>query len=287
MRSKWVQMRSRSGLPLRAGVVAATLLTMALPGRVAGQDGEAIFQSTCKACHTIGGGRLVGPDLAGINARQTEAWLIAFVQHSQAVIESGDPDAVALAAQYPGLVMPDWPLSDDEVRAVLAYVQQAEAAGPAPAVAGPSVPGDADLGRRLFQGTTRFANGGPACNACHDVTHQDVIAGGILATDLTTVFTRLGGPGVRAIVGSPPFPVMQRAFLDRPLTDHEVGSLVAFLQQVDTEQALHQPLDYGLGLLAAGVLGSMALLGLYSLLWRGRRRAAVNADIYTRQVRSS
>lgn len=264
-----------------------TLLSAATSSRVSGQDGGAIFQSTCKACHTIGGGRLVGPDLAGINERQSEAWIIAFVKHSQAVIKSGDPDAVALAAQYPGLSMPDWPLSDDEVRAVLAYVKQTESAGPDPTAAVTTAPGDADLGRHLFQGTTRFANGGPACNACHDVSHEDVIGGGILAKNLTTVFTRLGGPGVRAIVGSPPFPVMQRAFLDRPLTDQEVGALVAFLQQADTEQALHQPLDFGIRLLAAGLVGAVVLLGLYSLVWRGRRRGAVNAAIYSRQVRSS
>lgn len=95
------------------------------------------------------------------------------------------------------------------------------------------------------------------------------------------------GAGVRAIVGSPPFPVMQRAFLNRPLTDQEVGALVAFLRQADTEQALHQPLDYGLGLLGAGLGGAVVLLSLYSLVWRGRRRGAVNAAIYARQVRST
>ncbi len=180
----------------------------------------------------------MGPDLAGVNTRRSETWLIAFVQHSQAVIASGDSDAVALAAQYPGLTMPDWPLSDDEVRAVLAYIQQVESAGPAPAPTGTPVPGDPDLGRHLFQGTTRLVNGGPACNSCHNVTHTDVIGGGVLAKELTTVFTRLGGPGVRAIVGSSPFPVMQRAYQDRPLTEAEVGALVAFLEQADAEQSL-------------------------------------------------
>lgn len=262
------------------------LLTAALPGRASGQDGETTFQGMCKACHTIGGGRLVGPDLAGVNSRRSEAWLIAFIQHSQTVIASGDSDAVALAAQYPGAVMPDWPLSADQIRGVLAYIQQQEAAGPAPAAA-TLPPGDPELGRSLFQGTTRFDNGGPACNACHDVTHEDVIGGGILAKDLTTVFTRLGGPGVRAIVGSPPFPVMQRAFQNRPLTDREVGALVAFLEQADAAQSLRQPLDYGKGLLGAGGFGTVILLGLYSLIWRRRRRGPVNRAVFDRQVRST
>ncbi|MHB1222485.1 MAG: c-type cytochrome [Gemmatimonadaceae bacterium] len=289
MRGMPARLRARSGRLLVSGAVVATFLTGVMPGQASGQDGEAIFQGTCKACHTIGGGRVVGPDLAGVSERQSEAWLIAFVQHSQAVIASGDSDAVALAAQYPGLSMPDWPLSDGEVRAVLAYIQQVESAGPVPTAAGAAAPEDGDpvLGRKLFQGTTRFVNGGPTCNSCHDVSHEDVIGGGVLAKDLTTVFSRLGGPGVRAIVGSPPFPVMQRAFQNRPLTDEEVGALVAFLQQADATQSLHQPLDYGKRLLAAGLSGAALLLGLYSLVWRKRRRGPVNRAIYARQVRST
>lgn len=141
-------MGSRSGRLLVSGAAVAAFLAGALPGRASGQDGEAIFQGTCKACHTIGGGRLVGPDLAGVTTRHSEAWLIAFVQHSQAVIASGDPDAVALAAQYPGLVMPDWPLSDDEVRAVLAYIRQVESAAPAPAPA-PAAGGRTRVSREI------------------------------------------------------------------------------------------------------------------------------------------
>lgn len=262
----------------------------ATPGLASGQDGEAIFKTTCVACHTIGGGRLVGPDLAGVLERRDEAWIISFVQHSQSMIASGDPDAVALSQEYPGLAMPDWPLSDAEVQAVLAYIDGGAAAQ---GTASPSLPegppdeADVEVGRTLFQGTTRLANGGPSCNSCHEVTNDAVIGGGVLAIELTTVFTRLGGAGVRAIVGSPPFPVMQRAYQDRPLTQTEVGALVAFLQHADAEQSLHQPRDYGMGLFSAGAVGAALLLGLYSLAWRGRRKGPVNAGIFARQVRSS
>ena len=289
MRKGPAHVRSRSRRLLLSGAVVATLLAGATPGRACGQDGEAIFKTTCVACHTIGGGRLVGPDLAGVQERRSEDWFIAFVQRSQSMIASGDPEAVALSKEYPGLVMPDWPLSDAEARAVLAYIAQgaAQGAAPPPVAVGPPTKENVEFGRHLFQGTTRLVNGGPACNACHEVTHDAVIGGGVLAVELTTVFTRLGGPGVRAVVGSPPFPVRQRAYLDRPLTEAEVGALVAFLQQADAEQLLHQPRDYGMGLFTAGVTGAVLLLGLYSLAWRGRRKGSVNEGIYARQVRST
>lgn len=271
---------------------AATLLLTSASGRAEGQDGAQIFRNTCQACHSIGGGRIVGPDLAGVGERRDEAWLIRFVQHSQAVIKSGDSTAVALAAEYQGLSMPDWPLSDAEVRAVLAYIAATTASAPAtasasaPAATQP-ITGDPELGRLLFQGSTRFANGGPSCNSCHNVAHEDVIGGGVLAKDLTTVFSRLGGQGVRSVVGSPPFPVMQRAFQDRPLTEQEVNALVAFFEQTDVKASLHQPLDYGIRLFVAGVLGAALLLGFYSLAWRKRKRSAVNAGIHKRLIRST
>lgn len=270
-------------------LLATIVAVMASPSNAASQDGKAIFNTMCVACHTIGGGRLVGPDLAGVHERRTETWFIAFVQRSQSMIAAGDPEAVALSKEYPGLVMPDWPLSAAELRAVREYIAQSavQTAAPPPAAVGPPTAESIEFGRHLFQGTTRLTNNGPACNSCHEVTHDAVIGGGVLAKELTTVFTRLGGAGVRAVVGSPPFPVMQRAYQDRPLTDAEVGALVAFLQQADAEQSLHQPRDYGMGLFTVGVIGALLLLGLYSLAWRGRRRGPVNEKIFARQVRST
>ena len=34
------------------------------------ESGQQIFQKSCAACHSIGGGRLVGPDLAGVNDKR-------------------------------------------------------------------------------------------------------------------------------------------------------------------------------------------------------------------------
>ncbi len=250
-------------------------------------DGRQTFQTYCAMCHTIGGGRLIGPDLLGVADRRSEDWLIRFVQRSQQMIKAGDAAAVALFQEYGQMIMPDQPVSADQVRGIIAHIRAGAVGDAAPTVVAPASEEQIQLGRDLFQGNVGLANGGPTCISCHDVTHDAIIGGGVLAAELTTVFSRLGGPGVRAILGSPPFPVMQRAYQGRALAEHEIVALVGFLQRADEEQSLHQPRDYGPKLFTAGVTGTALLLGLYSMLWGRRLRGSVNQSIYDRQITSS
>ncbi|MFQ5679964.1 MAG: c-type cytochrome [Gemmatimonadota bacterium] len=266
--------------------------------RVAAQDGEAIFQNTCKPCHTIRGGRLIGPDLAGLTDRRSEAWIIEFVQHSQAMVARDDSVAVALAEEYPGLVMPDWPLSDDEVRAVVDYIERQEAslgagaAGQGAGAGGTAAPlaeGDPVAGAHLFQGTKALSNGGPACNSCHHVGAAGVVGGGTLAKDLTDIVERLGEAGTAAIMVAPPFPAMRTAFRDRPLTEQEVADLTAFLREKRAlaEGGALAAWDAGALLLGFGAGAAAVLLASFALIWRGRRRTTVYEGVFARQVRST
>jgi mono/diheme cytochrome c family protein len=217
------------------------------------------------------------------------------------MIERGDPDAVAIFEEYSNLLMPDPPLSEAQIRDVVAYLRAASAGivspQPAASVAGATanpeeplpLPPEAEIlrGQDLFQGRIRFANGGPTCNACHEVVNDAVIGGGILSVELTTVFSRLGGRGVQAIVNTSPFPVMQAAYQERALTENEVTSLVSFLQYADQESAFQTPRDYGLGLFISGSIGTVILFGFFSVLWWGRKRGPVNQTIFDRQVKST
>jgi cytochrome c peroxidase len=214
------------------------------------------------------------------------------------MINNGDPEAVALAAEYNGIVMPDAVMSDQQIREVLNYIrvksagltsaggESATLAAQPAATAAPASQQDIEAGQAMFQGATRFENGGAACNACHDVRNDAVIGGGILAAELTTVFSRMGGAGVKAILGQAPFPVMQAAYADKPLTDEEVTALVAFLEYADSEEYNQLPRDYGIGLFLSGAGGAAVLFAFFGIFWRGRKSRAVNQDIYDRQVTS-
>ncbi|NIP60218.1 MAG: cytochrome c, partial [Gemmatimonadetes bacterium] len=198
--------------PLAAPATAGAQAGRTAQGPV--DQGRETFETLCTPCHTIGEGTRLGPDLQGVTERRDRRWIVRFVQHSQDVIASGDTVANRLFREYDRLVMPDQPLTEREVGAVLAYIREAgssAAAIPSPSDrTGAPAPGEITdeqvrRGRALFQGTARLANGGPGCNSCHDVEHASVVGGGTLARDLTSAHTRLGGrPGVRAIVGNPP-----------------------------------------------------------------------------------
>jgi mono/diheme cytochrome c family protein len=240
----------------------------------------------------------VGPDLAGVHERRSQDWLERFVKSSQSMIDDGDAQAVALFEEFSRLPMPDALISDEQVRQVLSYIEaqsiSATASAGAAALATPAEPEsqeppseeDIYTGQELFQGNIRLTNGGPACNACHEVRNDAVIGGGILATELTSVFSRMGGAGVKAILGHAPFPVMQVAYQDQSLTENEVAALVAFLEYADSAQYNQLPRDYGIGLFLSGTVGAGFLFGIFGFVWRGRKRGSVNQAIYDRQITS-
>lgn len=257
------------------------------------QDGAALFKQTCAACHSIGKGKLVGPDLKDVSQRRSESWLLSFIKSPQGMINS-DPDAKALAAEYP-VVMPDQNFSDAEIKSLIAYVTEMSSGAVAVVDTTPVAPvrstddataAEIELGKNLFTGVASFANGGSSCISCHNVNYTDVIPGGLLAKDLTESHTRNGGDiGMMGLLGSPPFPAMQVAFADRKLTDEEIYALTAFLNKVNKDTALRQA-DQGDPLLYGGVPAVAALFMVFFLMYFNRKKSTVKQAIYARQIKS-
>jgi mono/diheme cytochrome c family protein len=258
---------------------------------MAQSQGETLFTQTCVACHTIGGGRLIGPDLANVHYRRDESWIIQFIQSSASLVASGDTTAAALVEEYAPMVMPDQALSDDQVRSILAYIALNSPEGNPPVSEEPPATADItssqiDQGRALFVGRTRFANGGAACSSCHNVRTDAVMTGGSLAKDLTTAVTRLSRPGVEAMMKSPPFPAMRTAFEGKPLEAHEMTAVSAFLQAADEAHLTQEDRDYGSTLARFGIVGVLIVLGLFSLLGIRSTKHTVNYHIYGRQLKT-
>lgn len=85
------------------------------------EEGQALFTTNCKACHSIDM-RLVGPALKGVETRRDSVWLHKFIRSSQSMINAGDSTAVSLFNQFNKVIMPDQNLTDDEIESILAYI---------------------------------------------------------------------------------------------------------------------------------------------------------------------
>lgn len=113
-------------------IVGALLVAGWLGGSVsasAQESGKQIFQQTCAACHTIGGGRLVGPDLKGVTERRNEEWLVRFISQPDRMRQE-DPIAVANLKEF-GVPMPALGLNEQQVTDVIAYLKTTQAAATA------------------------------------------------------------------------------------------------------------------------------------------------------------
>ncbi|MCS6834365.1 MAG: cytochrome c, partial [Flammeovirgaceae bacterium] len=93
------------------------------------EKGKGIFAGNCAQCHAVHK-KVVGPALAGVYERQSIPWLINFIKYPEKVIKSGDPHAVELYNQYKQYMPNHDFLSDEEIIAVLSYIQDETKKGP-------------------------------------------------------------------------------------------------------------------------------------------------------------
>lgn len=109
-------------------------LIITIPSMAQGPDNPEPQQwKTCAACHSIGEGVVVGPDLEGITERRDEDWLIQFIRSSQTMIKNGDSTAVALYKEYDEAVMPDNDFTDEQIKKLLTFIENYEAPAAEPA----------------------------------------------------------------------------------------------------------------------------------------------------------
>lgn len=95
--------------------VQATSLARDLPG-------QSLFLKTCAACHTVGKGDRVGPDLASLSKRRGHDWTVRYLMAPEALRKERDPTALDLAARYPTVRMPNLSLSVEDAGDLIAYI---------------------------------------------------------------------------------------------------------------------------------------------------------------------
>lgn len=243
------------------------------------------FRQSCASCHTIGGGRLVGPDLKNVTQRKDRAWLTSFVQNPRAAIDGGDPYAVQLQRDAQGVVMPSLGLDAARVQAMLDLIE-GESKLPRSQFAGtqvsdrPFTQQDVATGRALFTGAQRLKNGGPACMSCHTVRGLGGLSGGRLGPDLTLVYERLQGrKGLTGWLTNPASPTMMPVFKPTPIDPNEIFPLVAMFESTAKQGGQDDStarLNFALLGLSGLVVGLVAMDSIWKKRLRGVRRELVN-----------
>jgi len=89
--------------------------------------GRYIFGSQCAACHTIGHGDKIGPDLQGVTNVRDHEWLVRFITAPENMVKGQDPIASALYKKYNQVNMPNLHLVDDDMAQLLNFLQRQSA----------------------------------------------------------------------------------------------------------------------------------------------------------------
>lgn len=84
--------------------------------------GQEIFTAQCTACHSIGEGVRVGPDLEGVTELRDPDWLARWIAEPDVMLAEGDPIAMELLAEHNNVPMPNMQLTDEEVDSLIAYL---------------------------------------------------------------------------------------------------------------------------------------------------------------------
>lgn len=84
--------------------------------------GQYLFATRCSACHTIGHGDKVGPDLLGVSSARNREWLARFIGTPDKVLEEKDPIAMSLFQKYKQIQMPNLRISQEEIGYLIDYL---------------------------------------------------------------------------------------------------------------------------------------------------------------------
>lgn len=267
----------------RALLFGATLLAPVGAQVPASEETIAFFQLNCTSCHTIGGGRLAGPDLKGVAQRREKDWLIGFIQDPKGTIDSGDAYAQALLGDARGVYMPNIPGLDRTLASKLVDLIEAESGLEKSRFAGLQISdraltqADVERGQALFMGATRFLERAPACVSCHTLSAVSGLGGGLLGPDLTSAYSRLEGrKALSAWLASPPSAVMQPVFAGHALDSEEILALVAFLQEASATGEAGATTN-SMSFVLAGIAAAAVLLVLFDVFWKTRFRSVRRA----------
>ncbi|HEX7774801.1 MAG TPA: SCO family protein [Pyrinomonadaceae bacterium] len=86
--------------------------------------GAYLFSTRCAACHTIGNGDKIGPDLLGVTNVRDVKWLRRIISEPDKLLAEKDPIATALFKQYKEVQMPRLSLAEADVNVLIDFMKR-------------------------------------------------------------------------------------------------------------------------------------------------------------------
>ncbi|PYR15476.1 MAG: electron transporter SenC [Acidobacteria bacterium] len=84
--------------------------------------GQYLFTKKCGACHTVGQGDKIGPDLMGVTDARNRDWLMRKIQTPEQLLAEKDPITMALAEKYGHVTMPNLRVADEDANHLIGYL---------------------------------------------------------------------------------------------------------------------------------------------------------------------
>lgn len=258
-----------------SALILSALASLSSAAAYAGNaEGAALFQSKCAACHSIGKGTLVGPDLAPGKSWKEDN-LQASIKRMEktvgALSEQDVSDLMAFLKNPPSAesatkstAVPD----ESKAGAYSPESAKSEASAPAEIKSGSAV-----AGGEYFDGRRSFQNGGMACNACHTLDGSS----GSLGPDLGKISERMNEAALLAACKQAPFKIMKSAYANHKLTEQEAMDLVKYFESIKDQKPAAEKFPVSL----AGAAGTLLIIFAVALGY-SKRNSGVRKKLHRR-----
>jgi protein SCO1/2 len=108
--------------------------------------GQYLFVKKCSACHTVGQGDKIGPDLQNVANVRDRDWLVMKIKMPQEMLAEKDPITVALDKKYNHVKMPDLRIADEDINHLVGYLETVARKNPGGPATAAAKPADATAG---------------------------------------------------------------------------------------------------------------------------------------------
>ncbi len=206
------------------------------------QSGANLFEKHCRVCHHIGEGKLVGPDLLGVEERREREWIASFIENSQKMIQEGDPIAVQVYQENKKAIMPSFTqLSSIEINSIIDYITN-------------WMPVEKEVftvdinkktgfkhdeilrGERLFYGLIRLEDNSIVnCTNCHNTETSDSLNWNPSAIDLAKSFIDRTGMNIYESMTQPSSDLMEKSH-NFKMNEQEIYYISAYLSELSNNK---------------------------------------------------